>query len=115
MAPGRGPDFSAALVPPRRAASNGARYAAMVFSPETQSKKLGPMTLRLLSDGEPLAPETYAKSGSYDFVRDVPACFLRYERCCQSLLASIVLAQSETDGADLGAVGIGWPRSKRKQ
>ncbi len=70
-----GPDFAVALAPPP-SPPHGARLLLRLYFPETQIQKLGPMTLTAFVDGQPLAPETYDKGGSYDFVRDVPACFL---------------------------------------
>jgi len=70
-----GPEFSLALGPPPSAA-HGARLLLRLYFSETQIEKLGPMTLTASIDSEPLAPETYSQSGSYVFVRDIPACFL---------------------------------------
>ncbi len=98
-----GPDFSLALAPPP-AAPHGARLLLRLYFPETQIQKLGPMTLTAFIDGEPLAPETYAQSGSYDFVRDVPACFLNTNVLPVTFSFDPYAPKSESDGRDLGAV-----------
>ncbi len=98
-----GPDFSLALAPPP-SAQHGARLVLRLYFPETQIQKLGPMTLTAFVDGEPLAPQTYAKSGSYDFVRDVPACFLDTNVLPIAFSFDPYSPKSETDGRDLGAV-----------
>jgi hypothetical protein len=98
-----GADFSLALAPPP-AAQHGARLLLRLYLPETQIQKLGPMTLTAFVDGEPLAPETYDKGGSYDFVREVPACFLQTNALPIRFSLDPYSPHSETDGRDLGAV-----------
>jgi len=98
-----GPEFSLALAPPP-IVQHGARLLLRLYFPETQIQKLGPMTLTAFVEGEPLAPETYAKSGSYDFVRDIPACFLDTNVLPFTFSFDPYSPKSETDGRDLGAV-----------
>lgn len=98
-----GSDFSIALAPPPTA-SHGARLLLRLYFPETQIQKLGPMTLTAFVDGEPLAPETYTKGGSYDFVRDIPACFLDTNVLPISFSFDPYSPKSENDPRDLGAV-----------
>jgi hypothetical protein len=101
-----GPDFSLALAPPA-SSRHGARLLLRLYFPETQIQKLGPMTLTAFIDGAPLAPETYAQGGSYDFVRDVPACFLDTNDTNVLPVAfsfDPYAPRSESDGRDLGAV-----------
>jgi hypothetical protein len=100
-----GPDFSLALAPPA-AAQHGARLLLRMYFPETQIKKLGPMTLTASIDGEPLASETYAEGGTYDFVRDIPACFLKTNVLPITFSLDRYAPHSETDGRDLGAVAL---------
>lgn len=96
-------DFSLALAPPANA-SHGARLRLKLYFPETQIQKLGPMTLTASIDGEPLKPETFASGGTYDFVRDVPACFLDTNVLPISFAFDRYLPKSDTEGRDLGAV-----------
>ena len=98
-----GPDFGVALAPPP-GAQHGARLLLRLYFPETQIKKLGPMTLTAYIDGQPLAPETYDTAGSYDFVRDVPACFLKTNLLPVNFSFDPYSPHSETEGRDLGAV-----------
>ncbi len=98
-----GPDFAVALAPPP-AAPQGARLLLRLYFPETQIQKLGPMTLTAFVDGEPLPPETYDKGGSYDFVRDVPACFLDTNVLPITFSFDRYSPKTETEGRDLAAV-----------
>jgi len=98
-----GPDFSLALAPPA-AARRGTRLLLRLYFPETQIQKLGPMTLTAFVDGQPLAPETFEKGGSYDFVRDIPACFLDTNLLPISFSFDAYSPRSGADGRDLGAV-----------
>lgn len=98
-----GSDFSVALAPPQ-VAPHGTQLRLRLYFPETQIQKLGPMTLTASIDGEPLASETYSQGGSYDFIRDVPACFLDTNVLPISFSFDRYLPKSETDPRDLGAV-----------
>jgi len=98
-----GSDFSLALAPPEPA-QHGVRLWLRLYFPETQIQKLGPMTLTAFVDGEPLTPEIYAKAGSYDFVRDVPACFLDTNVLPISFSFDPYSPKSGAEGRDLGAV-----------
>jgi len=98
-----GSEFSVALGTPA-APQDGARLRVRLYFPETQVQKLGPITLTAFVDGEPLAPETYAAGGSYDFVRDVPACFLHTSELPVRFSFDPYEAKSSADGRDLGAV-----------
>lgn len=62
------------------------------------------MTLTAFVDGEPLPPETYDQGGSYDFVRDVPACFLETSVLPITFSFDRYAPKTETEGRDLGAV-----------
>ncbi len=98
-----GPDFRLALAPPP-SSMQGARLVLQLYFPETQLQKLGPMTLTAFIDGQPLAPETYSKSGSYDFVRDVPACLLDTNVLPIAFSLHPYSPKSAIQGRDLGAV-----------
>ncbi len=98
-----GPDFAVALAPPP-SAPHGTRLLLRLYFPETQIQKLGPMTLTAFVDGEPLPPETYDQGGSYDFVRDVPACFLETSVLPITFSFDRYAPKTETEGRDLGAV-----------
>jgi hypothetical protein len=100
-----GPDATLALAPPH-AARNGARLLVRLYFPETQIQKLGPITLTAFVDGQPLASETYAEAGGYDFVRDVPECFLDTNVLPVGLSFFPYSPKSDTDGRALGAVVV---------
>jgi hypothetical protein len=97
------PDFTLALAPPPEP-QHGARLLVRLYFPETQIQKLGPITITASVDGEPLAPETYTRAGGYDYVRDIPACFLDTNILPVSFSVDPYSPHSETDGRDLGAV-----------
>jgi len=98
-----GPKFSLALAPPADV-KRGARLRLKVYFPETQIQKLGPTTLTASVDGEAFASQTYVQGGSYDFVRDVPACLLDTNVLPISFSVRPYVPKSEQDGRDLGAV-----------
>lgn len=98
-----GSDFSLALAPPAQA-SHGARLLLKLYFPETQIQKLGPMTLTAFVDGEPLAPQTYAQGGSFDFIRDIPGCFLDTNVLPITFSFDPYLPKTDAEGRDLGAV-----------
>jgi hypothetical protein len=98
-----GPDFSLALAPPPTA-TRGARLRLRIYFPETQIQKLGPMTLTAFVDGDALAPETFGKAGSYDFVRDIPACLLDTNVLPLRFSLDRYSPSTQTEGRDLGAV-----------
>jgi hypothetical protein len=98
-----GPEFAVALAPPP-AAPHGTHLLVRLYFPETQIQKLGPMTLTASLDGQPLPSETYDKGGIYDFVRDVPACFLDTNVLPITFSFDPYSPRSEADGRDLGAV-----------
>ena len=62
------------------------------------------MTLTASLDGQPLPSQTYDKGGIYDFVRDVPACFLDTNVLPITFSFDTYSPRSETEGRDLGAV-----------
>lgn len=97
------PDFSLALAPPP-GSERGARLRVQLFFPETQIRKLGPITLTAFVDGQPLEPETFRAGGSQDFVRDVPACFLNTSVLPIRFSFDPYEPKTAADGRDLGAV-----------
>ncbi len=98
-----GADFSLALAPPAQA-SHGARLLLKLYFPETQIQKLGPMTLTAFVDGEPLARPNLCPRRDYDFVRDVPACFLDTNVLPITFSFDPYLPKTDAEGRDLGAV-----------
>jgi len=98
-----GPDFELALAPPA-GSERGARLLVRLYFPETQIRKLGPITLTATIDGEPLKSETFSAGGSQDFVRHVPACFLNTSVLPISFSFDPYAPKTSADGRDLGAV-----------
>lgn len=97
------PDFTVALAPPPGSA-RGARLRVQLYFPETQVRKLGPITLTAFVDDQPLQPETFSAGGSQDFVRDVPACFLNTSVLPIRFSFDRYAPKSDAVGRDLGAV-----------
>jgi len=97
------PDATLALAPPN-GAPKAARFMLRLYFPETQIQKVGPITLTAFVDGEQLAPETYAKAGSYDFVRDVPRCLLDTNLLPVRLKFFPYAPKSDIEGRNLAAV-----------
>ena len=98
-----GPDFSLLLASPPGNA-HGGRLLLRLYFPETQIQKLGPMTLSAFVDGNELSSETFTKAGIYNFVRDVPACFLDTNVVPFNFSFDLYSPHSKTEGRDLGAV-----------
>jgi hypothetical protein len=98
-----GPDATLVLAPPIPA-SKGARFRLRLYFPETQIHEIGPITLAAIVGGQALQPETFSKGGSYEFVRDVPACSLNTNLLPIRICFDKFTPKSETDGRDLAAV-----------
>ena len=98
-----GPEVTVALGPPRDA-RNGARLRVRLYFPETQIQKVGPIRLTAFVDGERLMPETYAKAGNYEFVRDVPQCLLDTNVVPVRLSFFPYAPKSDTEDRTLAAV-----------
>ncbi len=98
-----GSDFSLALAPPP-GSERGARLRVQLYFPETQIRKLGPITLTAFVDDQPLKPETFSAGGGQDFVRDIPACFLNTSVLPIRFSFDPYAPKTDADGRDLGAV-----------
>jgi len=98
-----GPDFVVALAPPPTP-RQGARLRLRLYFPETQIENLGPMTLTAFVDSKPLDSETFGKPGTYDFVRDVPACALDTNVVPVRFELDRYSPKTATEGRDLGVV-----------
>jgi hypothetical protein len=97
------PDFTLALAPPP-GSERGARLRVQLYFPETQIRKLGPITLTAFINDQPLEPETFSAGGSQDFVRDIPACLLDTSVLPIRFSFDPYAPKSSADGRDLGAV-----------
>lgn len=97
------PEVTLALAPPANA-RNGTRLVLKLYFPETQIRKVGPITLTAFVNGEQLPAETYTKPGSYDFVRDVPSCLLDTNVLPVRLSFFPYAPKSDTEARALAAV-----------
>jgi hypothetical protein len=68
--------FSVLLRAPIGAAQSGAALSVALTVPQVALDRSGSLTLSASVEGTPLPPETYAKSGRYEYRRDVPASAL---------------------------------------
>ena len=62
------------------------------------------MTLTASIGGKGLEPEVYSRGGNYEFVREVPACFLETNLLPISFSFDRFSPRSGIDGRDLGVV-----------
>ena len=69
--------FAVTLQPPIGAEEVGAKLRLNLYIPDEQIKKLGPMTLTAEVNYHSLDPQTFSKSGAYEYTRDVPPDALR--------------------------------------
>jgi len=68
--------FRVVLRPPIGAAQTGATLDMALTVPQVALDHAKSITLSASVEGTPLAPETYAKAGQYEYKRDVPASAL---------------------------------------
>src|ERR1017187_8965607 len=68
--------FRVVLRPPIGAAQSGATLVMALTVPQVAINHAKSLTLSASIEGTPLPPETYTKSGQYEFKRDVPASAL---------------------------------------
>lgn len=64
--------FAVVLRVPSGAAQQGAVLDLAFTVPQVTIDKLKSVTLTATADGHPLPPETYTKSGPYEYKRDIP-------------------------------------------
>ena len=96
--------FTASLKPPEGAATRGARLVVHLFVPDSQIEVTGPLTLDASIDNKPLAPETFSKGGSYEYVRTLPAAVLDTNILPVEFCLDKAHRASEDDPRELGIV-----------
>lgn len=70
------PKFSVDLLPPAQAATKGAKLTLRLVLTDQEIQQLNNLTVSAKVGDTTLPPETYNKSGSYTYTRDVPAAAL---------------------------------------
>jgi hypothetical protein len=65
--------FSVVLRPPPGAGTRGATLQVTLYLPENHMQELGPITLNADAAGYPLKPETFSRTGTFTYARDIPA------------------------------------------
>jgi hypothetical protein len=96
--------FAVTLQPPAGSDKTGARLKLSLFVPDVQVQKLGAITIQANLNDHPLAPETFDKPGTYEYLRDVPADSLRSNLVPVVFRLDKFAAPSTADGRELGVV-----------
>jgi hypothetical protein len=96
--------FSVILQPPPGAAEKGARLVLELAAPQPVLSRRNAITLSAAVEGQPLAPETYAKSGQYTYSRDVPASLLATGPVKIDFTLDKFLASGEIETRELGLI-----------
>lgn len=99
--------FTVGLGPPPGCAQRGAKLVLNLYIPDNQIEKLGPLTLRAEAAGRSLDSETFTKSGSYTYSRDLPASLVDTNLVPVNFSFDKASLPSDTDGRELGAVVTG--------
>lgn len=96
--------FSALLRPPAGAAQKGATLQLRLTVPEVAISKLQTITLSATVNGESLPPETYDRSGTYTYTREVPANLLGGDSAKVDFQLDKVMPPAPPDVRELGIV-----------
>jgi hypothetical protein len=96
--------FTAVLRPPKGAADKGATLVLKLTVTDGTIANLHDITLSASVNGAPLAPETYAKAGSYTYTRDVPASALTGDVAKVAFSLDKVMQPGNGDVRSLGLV-----------
>ena len=96
--------FAVALRPPRNAAVRGAVLHFKFALPEAVLSKVQKVSLSVAVNGTPLAPETYAKAGEFDYSRDVPGSALLGEGVNVEFAMDKFLAAGVVEQRELGVI-----------
>jgi hypothetical protein len=96
--------FVVSFPQPANANRKGAKLELVLYIPESEIAKLGPMTLSANVDEHPLAPQTFSAGGQYTFARDVPPDALRSNLVPVIFTLDKAVPPSAEDVRELGAV-----------
>lgn len=96
--------FSLTLQAPPGAAQKGAALELKFSLPEAVVKKVGPVTLSAVFDGNPLPPEKYGKDGEQVYQRDIPAGLFRGPSVNIEFSLDKFLAAGAVEERELGVI-----------
>ncbi len=96
--------FAVVLPPPSGSERSGARLRLQLYIPDSQIKKLGPMTLTADVGDVSLGSETFTDAGAVLYSRDVPAGLLVTELLPVVFTFNKAAAASNADRRELAAV-----------
>jgi len=96
--------FSVVLRPPAGATGDSARLAMALAVSDGVIAKLGNITLSAAIGPTSLSPETYTKSGSYTYTREIPASLLTKEEVQVDFGLDKVMKPDSRDIRELGII-----------
>jgi hypothetical protein len=96
--------FRVVLRPPIGSAQNGATLDMSLTVPQVAIDHAKSLTLSASVEGTPLPPETYTKSGQYEFKRDVPASALSEQAVRIQFSLDKAIPPSGADRRELGVI-----------
>ncbi|MDQ6675832.1 MAG: hypothetical protein M3Z09_00885 [Acidobacteriota bacterium] len=96
--------FSVVLRPPIGSEQSGATLKLKLNVPQPVIDKMKSTTLTATVSGTALPPETYTKSGDYEFVREVPAALLKGDSVKVDFALDKYLAAGAVEGRELGVI-----------
>ncbi|HEY9140421.1 MAG TPA: hypothetical protein VIN93_05985 [Bryobacteraceae bacterium] len=96
--------FSVLLRTPLGAAQSGARLNLAFTIPQVAIDHAKTLALSASVEGTPLPPETYSKSGQYEYKRDVPAAALNKEAVRIQFFLDKSIPPSGADRRELGII-----------
>lgn len=99
-----GKQFSVLLRAPMAAAQSGARLNLAFTIPQVAIDHAKSLTLSASVEGTPLPPETYSKSGRYEYRRDVPASALSKEAVRIQFSLDNAIPPTGADRRELGII-----------
>jgi hypothetical protein len=99
-----GKDFAVSLRPPTGSAAQGATLDFALSIPQVTIDKLKSVTLSASVNGTPLAPETYAHEGQYDYKREVASNLITGSAVRVEFHLDKAMPPSGGDARELGIV-----------
>jgi hypothetical protein len=97
-------EFSIALKPPDGGEQRGATLEMEIYVPDVQIGLLGPMTLSANAGSYTLAPETFSKSGTHIYSRNIPGDVLATSLLPVRFSFDKARSPLSGDGRELGAI-----------
>jgi hypothetical protein len=96
--------FGVVLQPPPGSERQGGTLRLELYLPDSQLRKLGPITLSAEAEDMPLAPETFMKGGRHSYSRQLPPGLFRDALVPVVFTFDKALAPSDKEPRELAAV-----------